>query len=144
MINLIVGCSQKKLKGKHKVIDLYRGALWNIIRKNYKLHHFKFLKIYAISAKHGLILCNKIISNYDLQLTENKIVNPNQVFYLDLLPKINNQIKKYNINKSYICCGKAYNKLLQKCNIKIVSISKDSDGIGKKGTKLKNFLLKIK
>ena len=51
---------------------------------------------------------------------------------------------RYNIQKAYVCCGSTYLKALQGCGIKILPIGSSSDGIGKKGTKLKYFLNKLK
>ena len=145
MIHLIIGCSEKKLQGTHPCFEIYRGALWNIIRKNFHSKHRKHIKLYAFSCKYGIIPDTKIIKNYNARLSVNP--NPtrkNEIYYEKIIPYIKPQLMRYNIQKAYVCCGSTYLKALQGCGIKILPIGSSSDGIGKKGTKLKYFLNKLK
>ena len=69
---LILGCSSKKLDHTTEVVNLYQGGLWKIIRKRRPA-----VELYALSAKHGLVLAVKEVEPYDLALgrkTDDKFI----------------------------------------------------------------------
>ena len=61
---IIISCGKRKLEGRAKAKDIYIGSLYHqkleYVRTLYPTHEF-----YIISAKHGLIHQDVVISSYD-------------------------------------------------------------------------------
>jgi hypothetical protein len=63
---LIVACADEKLAGNHKAIDLYKGALFDVLRKWMPRDA---MDVYILSAKHGLVHADTLIDSYDQKIT---------------------------------------------------------------------------
>lgn len=70
---LLIACAEEKLAGRHRAIDLYQGALFDVLRKwmtRDALDPAKpALDVFVISAKHGLVPADREIDSYDQKMT---------------------------------------------------------------------------
>ena len=123
---IIVGCSASKKGNKGKALDLYNGTLWKTFRKNNKDKY----RVFALSAKYGLIPAEKVISTYDSLLGR-------EVTEAALIKKVKRQLKKYRLGKPYVFTSKKYADVLKKSGLDIKFMS---GGIGTKAQKLKRLL----
>lgn len=119
---IIIGCSQRKKGKSGKVYELYDGPIWQTFRK----YNTGKYRVFAISAKYGLIPIDKIISDYNTLLGRDITVN-------QLSEKIKKQKKKYRFGKITLFAGKKYAEAMKKAgfNFKFVE-----GGIGDKRSKL--------
>lgn len=123
---IIIGCSKSKKGKRSKAMDLYDGTLWKTFRKNTKGKY----RVFALSAKYGLIPADKVISDYDSLLGRD--VTDEQ-----LEKKVAKQLKKYRLGKPYVFASKRYAKVLKDAGLSIRFVS---GGIGVKAQKLKRLL----
>ena len=123
---IIIGCSKSKKGKRSKALDLYDGTLWKTFRKNNKGKY----RVFALSAKYGLIPADKVISDYDSLLGRD--VTDEQ-----LKKKVAKQLKKYRLGKPYVFTWKRYAKVLKDAGLPIRFVS---GGIGIKAQKLKRLL----
>ncbi|MEZ9699041.1 DUF6884 domain-containing protein [Vibrio sp. 10N.261.46.E12] len=68
---LIIGCSNSKLQGVHRAIDLYQGDIYKVLRANVDdiQQHFD---VFILSALHGLVPADKELKDYNLQMCSRK------------------------------------------------------------------------
>lgn len=67
---LLIACSDKKLEGTHRAVDLYRGVMYDVLRKWMPQRNLP--DIYIISAKHGLVHADTFLQHYDELMTEER------------------------------------------------------------------------
>ena len=94
----LIGCSKKKLVGKHLARDLYQGALF---QKSLAIaERLNFNMIYILSAKYGLLEVDRCVDSYEDDLT---IKNKTERLYWSELVKNKLPTGKYDY-----FCGKKY------------------------------------
>jgi len=123
---IIIGCSKSKKGKRSKAMDLYNGTLWKTFRKN---DNGKY-RVFALSAKYGLIPAEKVISDYDSLLGRD-------ITDVQLEKKVSQQLKKYKLGKPFVFASKRYAKVLKDAGL---SFNFVSGGIGDKAQKLKRLL----
>jgi hypothetical protein len=123
---IIIGCSKVKKGKRDKASDLYDGTLWRTFRKNNKGKY----RVFALSAKYGLIPADKKISTYDSLLGRD-------VSEEALQKKVEKQLKKYRLGTPYVFTSKKYAEVLKDSGLKIRFVK---GGIGEKASKLKRLL----
>jgi len=123
---IIIGCSKSKKGKRSKASELYDGTLWRTFRKNNKGKY----RVFALSAKYGLIPADKIISDYDSLLGRD-------VTDEELEKKVKKQLKKYRLGKPYVFTSKRYAEVLKNAGLPIRFVK---GGIGQKAQKLKRLL----
>ena len=72
---VVIGCGDKKQTVAAKAIDLYIGSYFKSVRA-WALSVAHERNIYILSAKWGLIPATKIITPYNLKITDNGSVEP--------------------------------------------------------------------
>lgn len=99
---LLIACSAPKLEGTHRALDLYRGTMYNVLRKWMPKAP---PDICILSAKHGLIHADTLIASYEQPMTAERsltlIANP--------LPLAGFEGKRYS--EVFIAGGRAYREL---------------------------------
>jgi hypothetical protein len=63
---LLIACSERKLGGTHRALDLYRGTMYNVLRKWMPAAP---PDICILSAKHGLLHADTMTENYEQPMT---------------------------------------------------------------------------
>lgn len=98
---IIISCGKRKLQGKAKAKDLYIGSLYHqkleYVSTLYPNHEF-----YIISAKHGLIHQDKVISSYDRVLPA-----ANNDEYKKWLDLVTEQLKDFDSTEEVLFLGGA-------------------------------------
>lgn len=69
---LIIACSGPKREGEHRAVDLYRGVMFNVLRK--WLPREGAPDIYILSAKFGLVPADAIIPAYEQRMTKDRML----------------------------------------------------------------------
>ncbi len=89
---LVIGCSDAKLTGEHKAIDLYQGAMYKLLKARLPnpLEHFTIL---IMSAKHGLISADSSIDHYDVRMRSKVDTNAVEGFCSEHGAKARKQLK---------------------------------------------------
>lgn len=64
---LLIACSGAKLEGTHRAIDLYRGVMFDVLRKWMPAENAP--DVYIISAKYGLVHAHMILPAYEQPMT---------------------------------------------------------------------------
>ena len=94
----LIGCSKKKLVGKHLARDLYQGALF---QKSLAIaERLNFNMIYILSAKYGLLEINRYVDSYNDDLT-----TKDKTERLSWAESVKNKLP---IGEFYYFCGKKY------------------------------------
>ena len=98
---VIISCGKRKLQGKAKAKDLYIGSLYRqkleYVSTLYPKHEF-----YIISAKHGLIHQDKVISAYD-----KKLPYFDNDYYQEWLDLVTEQLKEFDSEEEVLFLGGA-------------------------------------
>ena len=98
---IIIRCGKRKLEGRAKAKDLYIGSLYH-----QKLEYVSTLypdnEFYIISAKHGLIYQDKVISSYDRVLPA-----ANNDEYKKWLELVTEQLKDFDSTEEVLFLGGA-------------------------------------
>jgi len=123
---IIIGCSQRKKGKSGKAQDLYDGTIWQTFRKHDKGKY----RVFALSAKYGLVPADKVIRDYDTLLGRDVSIEK-------LAKKVKQQKKKYRLGKIYLFAGKQYAKVLEQAGYEFTFIT---GGIGDKRKKLRKML----
>lgn len=66
---LLIACSASKLEGTHRALDLYRGTMFNVLRKWMPATP---PAIFILSAKHGLLHADTMTENYEQPMTTDR------------------------------------------------------------------------
>ena len=140
---LIIGCSQRKVESDEYLaaIDRYDGPAYRTLRKIRRdgttpTH----VDVLIISAKHGLIPCQKPIDIYDLCMTPKRADT--------LRPRIQSKLKSLMDTKPggydqvFINLGKTYRRTLEGFHWGLVSTLEASGGIGLKTQQMKVWLMR--
>ena len=94
----LIGCSKKKLVGKHLARDLYQGALF---QKSLAIaERLNFNMIYILSTKYGLLEIDRYVDSYNDDLT-----TKDKTERLSWAESVKN---KLSIGEYYYFCGKKY------------------------------------
>lgn len=120
---IIIGCSQRKKGKKGKAMDLYDGPLWQTFRKYNKNKY----RVFALSAKYGLIPAEKVIADYNSLLGRDVSIK-------QLATKLKKQKKKYRLGKTTLFAGKQYAEAMKQAGIDFTFVT---GGIGDKRKKLR-------
>lgn len=67
---LLIACSAPKLKGTHRAIDLYRGVMFDVLRK--WMPHEGQPDVFILSAKHGLLHADTPTESYEQPMTRER------------------------------------------------------------------------
>lgn len=97
---IIISCGKRKLEGKAKAKDIYIGSLYHqkleYVRTLYPKHEF-----YIISAKHGLIHQDVVISSYD------RVLPSSTEDYQDWLDLVTKQLQGFDSEEEVLFLGGA-------------------------------------
>ena len=94
----LIGCSKKKLVGKHLARDLYQGALF---QKSLAIaERLNFNMIYILSAKYGLLEIDRYVDSYNDDLTTKD--KTERLSWAELVKN------KLPAGEYYYFCGKKY------------------------------------
>ena len=97
---VIISCGKRKLEGRAKAKDIYIGSLYHqkleYVRTLYPNHEF-----YIISAKHGLIHQDVVISSYD------RVLPSSTEDYQDWLDLVTKQLKGFDSKEEVLFLGGA-------------------------------------
>ena len=97
---IIISCGKRKLEGKAKAKDIYIGSLYHqkleYVRTLYPKHEF-----YIISAKHGLIHQDVVISSYD------RVLPSSTEDYQDWLDLVTKQLQDFDSKEEVLFLGGA-------------------------------------
>ena len=97
---IIISCGKRKLEGRAKAKDIYIGSLYHqkleYVRTLYPNHEF-----YIISAKHGLIHQDVVISSYD------RVLPSSSEDYQDWLDLVTKQLKGFDSKEEVLFLGGA-------------------------------------
>ena len=124
---IIIGCSSRKKGKRGKARDLYDGPLWQTLRKYDRRKH----RIMALSAKHGLIPADKVISDYDCLLGRDR--SPDA-----LVRQLERQLKGYRLKNVHVVASKKYAEALRRSGLEDFKFV--SGEIGVKRKKLRGLL----
>ena len=95
---IIISCGKRKLEGKAKAKDLYIGSLYH-----QKLEYVKTLypnnEFYIISAKHGLIHQDVVISSYD------RVLPSSSEEFKEWTDLVNNQLQIFDSKEEVLFLG---------------------------------------
>ena len=95
---IIISCGKQKLEGRAKAKDIYIGSLYHqkleYVRTLYPKHEF-----YIISAKHGLIHQDVVISSYD------RVLPYSTEGYQDWLDLITKQLQDFDSKEEVLFLG---------------------------------------
>lgn len=133
---LIVACSATKRPVSHPVpaIELYNGPAFRVLRKRLKLEGGQ-PTIYILSAKHGLIEANELVSVYDFRMNRKRalqIRDQVHIFLERLTPP-------GRFNAIFIWAGKDYLLALPQSFLARSDIHIAEGGIGKKLKQLREW-----
>ena len=141
---LIISCSQRKVESDEflAAIDRYDGPTYRTLRKMRDAGiEPKNVDVFIISAKHGLIPCQKPIDNYDLRMTPERA---------DMLrPRVQDKLKSLMDTKRggydqvFINLGKTYMRTLEGFHWGLVSTMEATGGIGLKTQQMKVWLQRL-
>ena len=138
---LIIGCSQRKVESDEYLaaIDRYDGPAYRTLRKMRRDGTEPTnVDILIISAKHGLIPCQKPIDAYDECMTPKRADT--------LRPRIQSWLRWFlDINgydQVFINLGKTYRRTLEGFHWGLVSTMEASGGIGLKNKQMKTWLMR--
>ncbi|MFL7013690.1 DUF6884 domain-containing protein [Enterovibrio norvegicus] len=149
---LIIGCSNAKGSTARKAIDLYEGAMYQLIRANIENVTESF-DVLILSAKHGLIEADQVIAHYDTELPKRTDVGQVSAFVAQHKAKAQSLLKEKCIpgrevfivlSNGYLnafdnlICSVGAKRALSKC---VVYASRDHRGIGILRGRLKRILL---
>lgn len=95
---IIISCGKRKLEGKAKAKDLYIGSLYHqkleYVKTLYPNHEF-----YIISAKHGLIHQDVVISSYD------RVLPSSSEEFKEWTDLVNNQLQIFDCKEEVLFLG---------------------------------------
>ena len=95
---IIISCGKRKLEGKAKAKDLYIGSLYHqkleYVKTLYPNHEF-----YIISAKHGLIHQDVVISSYD------RVLPSSAEEFKEWTDLVNNQLQVFDSKEEVLFLG---------------------------------------
>ena len=95
---VIISCGKRKLQGKAKAKDLYIGSLYHqkleYVKTLYPKHEF-----YIISAKHGLIHQDVVISSYD------RVLPSSAEEFKEWIDLVNNQLQVFDSKEEVLFLG---------------------------------------
>ena len=95
---IIISCGKRKLEGKAKAKDLYVGSLYHqkleYVKTLYPKHEF-----YIISAKHGLIHQDVVISSYD------RVLPSSAEEFKEWIDLVNNQLQVFDSKEEVLFLG---------------------------------------
>ena len=95
---VIISCGKRKLQGKAKAKDLYIGSLYHqkleYVKTLYPNHEF-----YIISAKHGLIHQDVVISSYD------RVLPSSAEEFKEWTDLVNNQLQVFDSKEEVLFLG---------------------------------------
>ena len=95
---VIISCGKRKLQGKAKAKDLYIGSLYHqkleYVNTLYPNHEF-----YIISAKHGLIHQDVVISSYD------RVLPSSSEEFKEWTDLVNNQLQIFDSKEEVLFLG---------------------------------------
>ena len=95
---IIISCGKRKLQGKAKAKDLYIGSLYRqkleYVSTLYPNHEF-----YIISAKHGLIHQDVVISSYD------RVLPSSSEEFKEWTDLVNNQLQVFDSKEEVLFLG---------------------------------------
>ena len=95
---IIISCGKRKLEGKSKAKDLYIGSLYHqkleYVKTLYPNHEF-----YIISAKHGLIHQDVVISSYD------RVLPSSAEEFKEWIDLVNNQLQVFDSKEEVLFLG---------------------------------------
>ena len=94
----LIGCSNKKLVGKHLARDLYQGALFQ--KSLVIAERLNFNMIYILSAKYGLLEVDRCVDSYEDDLTTKD--KTERLYWAELVKN------KLPTGEYYYFCGKKY------------------------------------
>lgn len=146
---LIIPCSDAKLSYAAPAIDLYQGSLMEIVRAadlQRVLSHFDVL---FLSAKHGLITANEVLSPYDTLMPSKE---SDLVSFSDIhAQSANALLRKYAHSDKKLFCvlsknyQRAFDLMALKClsTFSMVYQSKNARGIGDHRSRLAKILNSI-
>ena len=141
---LLISCSARKVLSTETLaaIDRYDGPIYRTLRKMRREGQAPDnLDVLIISAKHGLLPCQKPVDLYD------QIMTPRRAD--ELRPKIQSRLKSFIETKRggyeqvFINLGKTYMRTLDGFHWGLVSTMEASGGIGQKNSQMKAWLERI-
>ena len=141
---LIIGCSQRKIESDEYLaaIDRYDGPAYRTLRKmRDNGTEPQNVDVFILSAKHGLIPCQKPIDDYDMCMT------PKRADAMRL--RVQNKLKSFMLTKRggydqvFINLGKNYMRVLEGFNWGTISTMEASGGIGQKTQQMKVWLERL-
>ena len=95
---IIISCGKRKLEGKAKAKDLYIGSVYHqkleYVKTLYPNHEF-----YIISAKHGLIHQDVVISSYD------RVLPSSAEEFKEWTDLVNNQLQVFDSKEEVLFLG---------------------------------------
>ena len=95
---IIISCGKRKLEGRAKAKDLYIGSLYHqkleYVKTLYPNHEF-----YIISAKHGLIHQDVVISSYD------RVLPSSAEEFKEWTDLVNNQLQVFDSKEEVLFLG---------------------------------------
>ncbi|WP_318521161.1 DUF6884 domain-containing protein [Photobacterium leiognathi] len=109
---LIINCCANKKAGTHSAIELYEGAIFTLLRKNCDDIRDLF-DVYILSAEHGLISANTVISYYNTEMSKpgtaefDEYIHTHKKGAVNLLKSILTENRR-----CYICLTKKYQAAL--------------------------------
>lgn len=68
---LLIPCSEGKLEGTHKAVDLYKGSMLEVYRKWKPTENRP--DVYILSAKHGIVHGETLIESYEQPMTKERL-----------------------------------------------------------------------
>ena len=139
---LLISCSQRKRLNpdSRAAIDVYDGPVYRTLRKMQRERAVPTnLDVFIISAKYGLIACQKPIDSYDQKMTPeraNELAN-------EVQERLKAHIRIRAYNQVFINLGKTYMLTLDGFQWGLVSTLEASGGIGQRVSQTKAFLERI-
>lgn len=138
---LIQSCSASKKDKPGPAIDVYDGYFYKIIGKALREDSVdENIDIKILSAKYGIIDSDYEISPYDQRMTEERAEELNP----EIISQLKGELNSANYDKIVVNVGKDYKKALEGLKDEIDSSIDlrviEGDGIGQKGSKLKQMI----
>jgi hypothetical protein len=99
---LLIACSAGKLEGTHRALDLYRGTMFNVLRKWMPATP---PDICILSAKHGLLHADDLTASYEQPMTPERL----DALLAQPLALAGFEGKRYS--EVFIAGGRAYREL---------------------------------
>jgi N12 class adenine-specific DNA methylase len=102
---LLIACSDTKLEGMHRAVDLYKGVMFDVLRKWQPTENRP--DIYILSAKHGIVHADTLLESYEQPMTKDRLA--------DLMSKRIDpaEFEGKNFNEVYIAGSAQYRQLGQ-------------------------------